>query len=153
MKLLRITFAALFVAGTFVACGDDHDDHPPAENTGSACTAPDQCYPNVKDKTTIKGEVQCVTKVPGGYCTHLCTADTDCCAAADECKTNFKQVCAPLTNETITRCFLSCEDSVIQAADPSFASNPNGFCQKYGNAAFGCRSTGGGSANRKVCLP
>ncbi|MBI2388419.1 MAG: hypothetical protein HYV09_02275 [Deltaproteobacteria bacterium] len=152
MRLLRITFAALFVAGTFAACDDDHDNHPPAENTGSACTAPDQCYPGL-DGGTLKGEVECLTKVPGGYCTHRCASDTDCCAVTGECKSGFKQVCAPLTNETITRCFLSCEDADVKAADPAYASDTNGYCAKYANAAFGCRSTGGGSANRKVCLP
>jgi hypothetical protein len=27
------------------------------------------------------------------------------------------------------------------------------YCQHYADAAFGCRSTGGGSENRKVCVP
>ena len=27
------------------------------------------------------------------------------------------------------------------------------YCHAFANAAFGCRSTGGGKNNRKVCLP
>jgi hypothetical protein len=39
-------------------------------------------------------------------------------------------------------CFLSCED---------VGDDDNGYCHEHASAAFNCRSTGGGSANRKVC--
>lgn len=41
----------------------------------------------------------------------------------------------------------SCEAADIGDHDEST------FCQEEAHPAFGCRSTGGGSANRKVCVP
>ena len=32
-------------------------------------------------------------------------------------------------------------------------SDADAYCQRFANAAFHCRSTGGGNDNRKVCLP
>jgi hypothetical protein len=47
-------------------------------------------------------------------------------------------------------CFLTCEDAAVSA---SGFTDSNAFCQKYGNPAFICRSTGGGAKNHKVCVP
>jgi hypothetical protein len=44
-------------------------------------------------------------------------------------------------------CFLSCEDRLLGGLDP------NVYCATYAYAGFNCRSTGGGSLNRKVCTP
>jgi hypothetical protein len=88
--------------------------------------------------------------VQGGYCTHLCAADTDCCAVPDECQTGFPQVCSPFQSTGKNYCFLSCEDSDVQSAGLTDASQ---YCQTYASAAFTCRSTGGGANNRKVCAP
>jgi hypothetical protein len=44
-------------------------------------------------------------------------------------------------------CFLSCEASALGGADETT------YCQDFAGAAFSCRSTGGGSANRKICSP
>jgi hypothetical protein len=117
-------------------------------DAGSACASPAECYPNVADPTTLAGEVQCLSKVPGGYCTHLCNTDTDCCAVDGECSTGHPQVCAPFENSTQKYCFLSCEDADWQ---PSGSADANSYCYSYANTAFSCRSTGGGSQNRKVC--
>jgi hypothetical protein len=130
-------------------CGDD-DDGGPGENTGSACNHPDECYPNVKDRTLIQGEVQCMDRVPGGYCTHLCTGDADCCAAPNECQTGHPQVCAPFESTGKFFCFLSCEDADWKNSP---ASDSNDYCYRYAGAGLNCRSTGGGSQNRKVCMP
>jgi hypothetical protein len=47
-------------------------------------------------------------------------------------------------------CFLSCEAAVVSGAD---AGDANTYCGKNANSAFSCRSSGGGSQNRKVCVP
>ncbi len=127
-----VATAALLIG----ACDDNH------ENTGHACASVDQCYPGI-DQSTLLGEVVCMDRVTGGYCTHHCTADTDCCAVAGECETGFPQVCAPFESTGEYYCFLSCE-GVQDAAS---------YCQEHANRAFGCRSTGGGTTNRKVCVP
>lgn len=152
MRALRVLFVLASVSALIAACSDDASSGGPVENTGSSCTAPAQCYPNL-DGGTLKGAVQCLTKVSGGYCTHLCTTDADCCAVPGECTRSYKQVCAPFESTGLSMCFLSCEDADVKAEDATFATNTNGFCQTYANAAFGCRSTGGGAKNRKVCLP
>ena len=150
---VRVSVALFAVGSLIVACSDDDPPPPPpAENAGSACAVPADCYKNL-DGGMVQGTVECITKVPNGYCTHSCTADTDCCAVPGECKTNIKQVCSPLENQPGTKCFLSCEDAVVKAYNDPAALDPNVYCQKYAHPSFGCRSTGGGAANRKVCLP
>lgn len=137
-------------AAAFIGACDDDDDGGPAENAGSACGSPDECYPDVEDKTTILGEVTCLSKVPGGYCTHKCAADTDCCAAPGECATGHPQVCSPFTNDVQKYCFLSCEEADVQAAG---SVDANAYCSEFANTNFQCRSSGGGNQNRKVCTP
>ncbi|MCC6552044.1 MAG: hypothetical protein IT372_03350 [Polyangiaceae bacterium] len=44
-------------------------------------------------------------------------------------------------------CFLSCEAAEIGSLDP------DAYCDEFAHRGFGCRSSGGGSANRKVCVP
>jgi len=135
MRILTSTLIAT-LALTVVACGDDH------EETGSACTSASQCYPGI-DPATIAGEIVCMDRVPGGYCTHHCVTDADCCAVTNECRTGFPEVCAPFESTGELFCFLSCEGVADEGT----------YCQANANQAFGCRSTGGGSANRKVCVP
>jgi hypothetical protein len=132
-------FAATFALA--IAC---HDDTP--ELVGQPCESPADCYPDV-DHSTLLGEVECLDKVEGGYCTHLCEVDDDCCAVEGECVSGFPQVCAPFENQPDKRCFLSCEDSDLGDL------GPDEYCQTYAHPSFGCRSTGGGSENRKVCVP
>ena len=150
------------------------------EPAGQACTSPAQCNLEFPDggadasdagvQLTLKGAIQCLTKVPNGYCTHECTQDSDCCAVPGECKTAVKQVCAPLENTSSPKyCFLSCEDSDIQAGiaanadaggwdgavgDGGFDGGlENGYCYYYASIYATCRSTGGGRENRHVCIP
>lgn len=139
------------------------------EQTGQECKVAGDCYPGVDggaDSGALKGAVLCLDKVTNGYCTHLCTQDTDCCAVPGECKTGLVQVCGPFTSTGQNQCFLSCEDNDInaaiaaQAADGGYdggttdgGSREDAYCKAYASAAFGCRSTGGGKTNRKVCLP
>jgi hypothetical protein len=114
--------------------------------TGQACSVPAQCYPSIADASTLRGTVTCLTKVTNGYCTHTCNVDSDCCAVPGECG-NHPEVCAPFESTGVSYCFLSCEAALLGGLDSTL------YCQDYANAAFGCRSTGGGKDNRQVCLP
>jgi len=135
------------------------------EPAGQSCSAPAECYPGI-DGGTFSGQVTCLEKVPGGYCTHTCTQDSECCAVSGECRTAVKQVCSPFENQPQQYCLLSCEDEDIAAA---IAEKSNGdlydggatdagsvadaYCQSFAGSATSCRSSGGGSKNRKVCIP
>jgi len=59
-------------------------------------------------------------------------------------------VCGPFESTGELYCFLSCEDEDFEGTN---ISDSDVYCQTYAGAAFHCRSTGGGSANRKVCVP
>ncbi|MGH1340657.1 MAG: hypothetical protein ACRBN8_03835 [Nannocystales bacterium] len=124
-----------------VACGDSGVEAD--GSAGATCDVPEDCYGDV-DPEEIAGAVQCLGRVPGGYCTHACATDADCCAAAGECD-GRPQVCAPFESTGEMMCFLSCE-GVDEAQD-----DPDGYCHEYASESFSCRSTGGGSNNRKVC--
>ena len=130
------------VCALAIACHDD----PEPELVGQPCEVADDCFPDV-DHSTLLGEVECLDTIQDGYCTHLCESDDECCAVEGECVSGFPQVCAPFTNSTEKRCFLSCEDSDVGDL------GPDEYCQTYAHPSFGCRSTGGGSENRKVCVP
>jgi hypothetical protein len=133
--------AALVVSSIAVhACGGG------SAPAGQPCTQASDCYPGV-DPTTISGAIQCLDKVPGGYCTHLCQTDADCCKASGECPSGHPEVCAPFEDTGMMMCFLSCEASVLDGLDE------NTYCAKYADSTFTCRSTGGGSKNRKICSP
>ncbi|HEY6081708.1 MAG TPA: hypothetical protein VIW29_22990 [Polyangiaceae bacterium] len=135
--------------GVALASGCSDDDDPAPTNTGRPCANADQCYPDVADGA-LAGEAQCLDRVEGGYCTHLCTQDSDCCAAEGECTGSHSEVCAPLESADDMYCFLSCEDEDLEDAGIDDADL---YCSQYASSAFHCRSTGGGSDNRKVCLP
>lgn len=181
MRILRLSIVVA-VASTAVllavACGGSDADIPSSsssssggtpdggprgvEPAGQACTTASQCYAGVDGGAEggIVGAVTCITKVTNGYCTHTCTQDTECCAAPGECLTGVKEVCSPLENQGAQYCFLSCEDADIQRAlaanaDAGVDAGTGGdaYCQTFAGSSTGCRSSGGGSKNRKVCLP
>jgi hypothetical protein len=137
-SMLPLSVVALLAAVAVAGCDDDD----PGENTGRPCETVDDCYPGI-DQTTLQGAVVCMDRVPGGYCTHNCVTDADCCAVAGECDTEFPQVCAPFESTGQYYCFLSCEDAADEAA----------WCHEGAGDYFNCRSTGGGTDNRKVCVP
>jgi hypothetical protein len=134
------------VCGAF-ACGEDAPP-PGGEQTGQSCTQPGQCFPTVPDGG-LRGAAVCLDRVMGGYCTHLCATDADCCAVPGECRTSYPQVCSPFESTGMKYCFLSCED----VPDDAGVIDTETYCHTYAHAAFGCRSSGGGSENRKVCVP
>lgn len=157
----RAIAATLLFSATLLpyGCGDDAGsggggaggDRP--DNTGAACEAPADCYEGV-DPSTIKGTVSCLDRVRGGYCTHTCTSDGDCCAAMGECKTGIKEVCSPFESTNTDMCFLSCEDSdLVAAPGQSGPVDEQEYCQREAGRDFICRSSGGGSSNRKICVP
>jgi hypothetical protein len=133
---------SLILAAPLAACGDDDT------STGAACEVPDDCYTDLPadQRDMILGEIECLQNVEGGYCTHQCESNDDCCSVDGEC--DRKEVCSPFENESgIQRCFLSCEPEDIGDMDET------DFCHEFAGEAFGCRSSGGGDLNRKVCIP
>jgi len=147
--LTRWCFAVAIVLVPFAGCNDDDDSQPVGEHAGSSCASPAECYPQIDGAALQGGEVVCMDRVPGGYCTHHCTTDADCCAVPGECRTEVTQVCGPFESTGEMFCFLSCE-----AADVQWSGlDASAYCQTYAHPSFGCRSTGGGSANRQVCVP
>ena len=151
MRGIRWSAAVLLglVPGLAAAgCGDDDDDR--GENTGDSCSSPEHCYPGIGDAELQGGEAVCMTRVEGGYCTHYCATDADCCAVEGECVTGVPQVCSPFESTGELYCFLSCEADVV--ANSGLADETE-YCQRNAHRSFICRSSGGGSANRKVCVP
>jgi hypothetical protein len=136
------------------ACGkepptDEHGETGSPDQVGSVCLVPEDCYPDI-DHTELQGEVECLDRVPAGYCTHLCETDEDCCAVEGECVTDLPQVCSPFESTGMMMCFLGCEADDVTAAG---SADDQAFCQEFVSPWFTCRSSGGGSENRKICVP
>ena len=164
---MRIAWLFAGLVGTMLvasACGSD-DDNPPApaaggsagsgspEHTGKTCENASQCFVGLEGGV-VKGTVQCLDRVRDGYCTHTCDSDADCCAVPGECVTGIKQVCAPFESTGTKMCFLSCEGADL--VPPDGGTGPVDeweYCQREASSEFICRSTGGGTENRKVCVP
>jgi hypothetical protein len=181
MRIARLMLLGIGLAGLVaVACGSDDDDNPPpappdagprgVEPAGQACTAPSECYTQFDggaEEAGLQGDITCIDKIPNGYCTHECEDDTNCCAVPGECQTNVRQVCSPFTNVAVPKyCFLSCEDDDIARAIAAHADAgyydggvvdggtvADEFCRSFASIHATCRSSGGGSENRKVCIP
>lgn len=159
MKLMHLGAGLILLVSIVTACGGSESAPPPPadagrtpEQIGQACKLPADCYPEI-DGGALRGEVECLTRVPAGYCTHLCQTDADCCAVPGECKTGFKQVCAPFESTGKMMCFLSCEQKDAKPAPDGGTLDDTAYCTTYASADFSCRSSGGGSKNRKVCVP
>ncbi len=146
LRLLPLVFVVL-------ACKEE-DPNGAAESgspdlVGQQCEVPGDCYPDV-DHAEIAGQIECLDRVRNGYCTHQCEDDADCCAVEGECVTDLPQVCSPFESTGLRMCFLSCEPEDVNAAG---APDDQAFCQEWASWDFICRSSGGGAANRKVCVP
>lgn len=161
MDSLRPRFGMVLLLVLVSACGDDDgggsENEGPTESpeqTGKSCEVVDDCYPDV-DHEALSGAVQCLDRVRDGYCTHLCETDADCCAADGECETDLRQVCSPFESTGQKMCFLSCEGDDLRNADGGVSTgiDEQEFCQREASTDFICRSSGGGSENRKVCVP
>ena len=152
----RLRFLSVLATGGIFfapACSSSNGSggHP-AGNTGSACSAANQCYPDL-DAAALHGKATCLTQLQNGYCTHTCTSDADCCAVPGECRTGFKEVCASFESTAQTYCFLSCDATDIAAVPNAGTTDPTTYCQDWANPTFTCRSTGGGAQQRKFCGP
>jgi hypothetical protein len=146
LRRAAIVLGALSMVG--MACSGGGS----GQKTGMACTKATDCYPGVDvDAGAIAGEVMCLP-LQGGYCSHTCTMDTDCCKAKGECQSGIREVCAPLESNPQTYCFVSCEAADITPTGDGGA-DPNAFCASVAGAGFNCRSTGGGANNKKFCAP
>lgn len=141
------TLCARILTASLVLLAACSSNSAPA--TGRGCMTPADCYHGVADAGALGGKVVCLD-IPGGYCSHECTQDSDCCAVSGECPAGIKQVCAPLESNPQTYCFVSCEAADITPSGDG-GTDPNAFCASAAGAGFTCRSTGGGSANKKFC--
>jgi hypothetical protein len=141
--------SALILAGLLAGFGlagagcDDDDDY--SGTVGQPCDVAGDCYPDLEDHSELSGDVVCLDKVQGGYCTHHCQTDADCCAVEGECDPAYDldYVCGPFESTGEKYCFISCEGQ----------EDGNAYCQEWAHHDFNCRSTGGGNENRKVCVP
>ena len=92
------------------------------------CDDPDDCeVPDGRD-------AECLDNSGRGFCTWSCGTDEDCDDGGDE-----DMVCASFESEGALHCFPACEEG----------EDDEDACPRD----FTCRSTGGGSDNRKVCFP
>jgi hypothetical protein len=155
-RLFRRAFQASLVGVlASTACSGNGTSGTGPTNVGQSCSQASQCYPTLQgdaasDAGGLAGQVTCLTQVTGGYCTHTCTTDADCCAVPGECTPGFKEVCASFESAGQMYCFLSCDPNDIAGADAG-TTDPGAFCARWAWASSTCRSTGGGSANRKFC--
>lgn len=150
MVLRQFVLTAVGTLGIF-GCGSSHSAGTVAPGTtGMSCNSAAQCYAGIDSATLSGGVAVCMSQFPSGYCTHLCATDADCCAVPGECPSGYPEVCGPFESTGQMYCFLSCEANDLTAAG---FTDSTLYCQTYANRDFICRSTGGGSQNRKVCVP
>jgi len=166
---MTLKISPLLIVGLFslpllsVSCGKDDDGNggvvaaagaggniiAPGQ-TGSTCKLATECFADVA-KGALQGDALCLDRVRGGYCTHTCTQDSQCCAAPGECKTAHAEVCSPFESADTMMCLLSCEKADVELA-PGMIDD-QAYCQRFAGSDFSCRSSGGGNQNRKVCVP
>jgi len=96
------------------------------EGLYASCDAAGDCDGEVPEGA----DAVCLDKGDEGYCSWGCEVDADCSDA------DPALVCASFESEAATYCFPGCDEG-DDACPPG----------------FGCRSTGGGADNRKVCFP
>ncbi|MBW2277085.1 MAG: hypothetical protein JRF63_06305 [Deltaproteobacteria bacterium] len=137
---LLVAGLALLVLAPIPGCDDDDGDG--LDTVGQPCESAAECYPNI-DQEELSGDVVCMDEVEGGYCTHHCVTDADCCEVEGECDPAYDldYVCGPFQSTGEMYCFISCE------------GEDDAYCQEWAHHDFICRSTGGGSENKKVCVP
>jgi hypothetical protein len=135
---------ALLLVTWIAGCGGND-----VQGTGQACAHTSDCYANIDGG--VPGTPLCLD-VSGGYCTHTCASDAECCSVPGECdfgdRGELVQVCAPFESLGGTWCFLSCEDAILATLPEEQRAT---FCEDT-SPDLHCRATGGGDP-KKVCLP
>jgi hypothetical protein len=151
MRIIPIGLSLLLVVAA--SCSDDDVNNGAEDDgtglsgtTGQECQVADDCFSDVAGSEDIMGTSNCLDRVEGGYCTHECTANTDCCTVDDVCPVDTTHVCGPFESTGLMLCFISCENADVGNDDP------DDYCGGF-HADFVCRSTGGGANNQKVCVP
>jgi len=153
LRRLVVAGLAIVASSAWPACSGSTSGLPGGVGqAGQSCSVASQCYAAL-DAGAVHGQVTCLTQLQNGYCTHTCQSDADCCAAAGECPTSLEQVCASFESSGKLYCVLRCDAAYLATVPAAGASDPAAYCQRWANAAFTCRSTGGGSGNRKFCGP
>jgi len=112
-----------------ISCGKNKD----VDEVYQSCEAPEDC------EVPESVDAVCVDKSGAGFCTWECEVDVDC-DEAEEADFDFDYGCASFESEDALYCFPMCN---------SDADDPEDECPP----AMTCRSTGGGSDNRKICFP
>src|SRR5689334_17550782 len=97
----RCSLLALSVLALACACDDDDDG-----GVGASCSEAKQCFTGLPHD--VSGDAVCLDRGEGGYCTHECDNDDDCCAVEGECPIDNGQVCAPFESTGQRLCFLNC---------------------------------------------
>ena len=97
------------------------------------CEVADDCEAWAPDSA----EPVCLEKSGGGFCSWECATDPDCADDPDE---DFAYVCSSFEDTEGLYCFPSCNEGEDSEAEVC----PDGFT---------CRSTGGGTDNRRICFP
>lgn len=100
----------------------------------------DDCFEGLE----IQGDAICFTQVEGGYCSHTCTSNADCCAVEGECDPAFDYVCTGLEERSGSFCFVACNLEGFSGGDQS-------ICDAVAEG-LECRNTGRGVGSQ-VCLP
>ena len=98
-----------------------------ADSAYPTCTEASAC--ELPEEAVAGATVTCLDKGDPGVCLVTCSSDEDCRAHDED------DVCAPFESEGASYCFPPCGE---EEACPE---------------PFTCRSTGGGSENRKICFP
>jgi hypothetical protein len=78
------------------------------------CSTAQDCYPDASSVAIFTMNPQCLTTSSGGYCTHVCSSDSDCCIWPSECPSGQHQVCVPFSSSSSNMvCAISCGSSDI----------------------------------------
>ena len=92
----------------------------------TSCSEPADC------SVPADAEAVCLDKGGDGFCSWLCSTDEDC--QTDTGSGSDGYLCASFEDEAARYCLISCEEDADACPD-----------------GLTCRSSGGGSENRKVC--
>lgn len=126
---MRTPYVLLFLH--LLACNREKADS--STELYRACDVAEDCTDQPDDHSA-----ECLDKGGEGFCTWSCTSDADC--ALDD-GDPWTMVCASFESSEGTWCFPACQNDDAVDEDEICPGN------------LGCRSTGGGTDNQRVCFP